>query len=169
MTIVSTMSSATSTKAESEPARAAASAAQARRVRLPWLLILPVVLALVTAVYLYGALGAAPTAGSVLMVACAAAFGAVAIQLGRAVLAALSPVPSEETVRVAGDRHRRELEREKGLILKAIKELEFDRSMNKISEADYHEAHATYRGRALRIMKQLDEAGGGGYREIIER
>src|SRR5215813_13433351 len=146
MTTVSKMSSATSTRAESKPVRADATAATdtARRSRrVPWLLLLPLFLSVATADYLYGVVGASPTAGSVFLVIAAAAFGVVAIQIGRTIVSALSPTPSEETVRVAGDRRRRELEREKALILKAIKELEFDRAMGKISDDDYRDAHAT--------------------------
>src|SRR2546429_9709674 len=55
------------------------------------------------------------------------------------------------------------------MILKATKELEFDHNMGKISDADYQEAHATYRQRAVRILKMLDDAEARGYREIIER
>jgi len=136
--------------------------------RVPWLFALPLAIAVVTATYLFGLVGAPVSPGAVFLVLAAAAFGAVGVQIGKAIVAALTATPSEQTIQVATDRRRRELEREKGLILKAIKELEFDHQMGKISDADYTEAHATYRARAVRVMQQLD-AGAGSYREIIER
>src|SRR5262249_50895029 len=78
------------------------------------------------------------------------------------------PEGKPESARVASDRRRRELEREKAAILRAIKELEFDRAMNKISDEDYKDAHSNYRQRAVRILVQLDQ-GGSGDRDIIER
>jgi hypothetical protein len=59
------------------------------------------------------------------------------------------------------------LEREKLLVLRAIKELEFDRAMGKLSTKDFDEMSARLRGRAMSLMRQLDTDG--GYRELIER
>lgn len=53
-------------------------------------------------------------------------------------------------------RARAEMEREKQLVLRSIKELEFDRAMGKLAEADFTELTARLRGRALRLMQQLD-------------
>jgi hypothetical protein len=66
-----------------------------------------------------------------------------------------------------GGRARIALERDKALTLRAIKELEFDRAMGKVSEADFIEMRERLRQRALRLMRQLD--GGGAYRQLIER
>jgi hypothetical protein len=66
------------------------------------------------------------------------------------------------------ERARGALQREKMLVLRSIKELEFDRSMGKLSDRDFDEMGARLRTRALTLMKQLDE-GEGGYRELIER
>jgi hypothetical protein len=66
------------------------------------------------------------------------------------------------------ERGRAALQREKMLVLRSIKELEFDRSMGKLSEKDFDEMSVRLRTRAIALMKQLDE-GAGGYREIIER
>ncbi|MES1164475.1 MAG: zinc ribbon domain-containing protein [Verrucomicrobiota bacterium] len=64
--------------------------------------------------------------------------------------------------------HRiRELEREKQAVLKAIKEIELDHQMRKISEVDYREMVERYRTRALRVMGDL--AMGDDYRALIER
>ena len=60
------------------------------------------------------------------------------------------------------------LEREKALVLRSIKELEFDRAMGKVSPKDFDEMSDRLRARALMLMKQID-ASGSGYREMIER
>ena len=54
------------------------------------------------------------------------------------------------------DRTRVALEREKMLVLRSIKELEFDRAMGKVSTADFDEISGRLRARAIRVMKQLD-------------
>jgi hypothetical protein len=66
------------------------------------------------------------------------------------------------------ERQRAALDREKALVLRSIKELEFDRAMRKLSPKDFEEMSGRLRTRALSLMKELDE-GGTGYREIIER
>lgn len=68
---------------------------------------------------------------------------------------------------VLGGRTRAALEREKALALRAIKELEFDRAMGKVSDADFAEMSARLRARAARLLRQLD--AGVVYREEIER
>jgi hypothetical protein len=66
------------------------------------------------------------------------------------------------------DRMRLDLEREKALTLRSIKELEFDRAMGKVSPQDFDDMAARLRARALGIMKQLD-AGTTAYRAMIEK
>jgi len=96
--------------------------------------------------------------------------GAVALAVSLYLLArsamSLMVEPQSDELRVATGRRRKELEREKQLLLKALKELSFDHEMHKISDADYQEITATYRGRAVRIMRQLDE-GAEAYRRTI--
>jgi hypothetical protein len=65
------------------------------------------------------------------------------------------------------DRLRADLEREKGLVLRSIKELEFDRAMGKVSARDFDEMAGRLRSRAMALMQQLDE--GRNYRSVIER
>jgi len=67
-----------------------------------------------------------------------------------------------------GGRTRAALDREKAAVLRAIKELEFDRAMGKVSEADFQDMSGRLRARAVRLIKQLD-TGSAGYRELIER
>ncbi len=91
--------------------------------------------------------------------------------VGYAVYRALWPLVHPDAVdspEMVGGRTRAALEREKTLVLRAIKELEFDRAMGKVSEADCEEMTARLRSRAIRVIRQLD-AGGAAYRELIEK
>lgn len=71
----------------------------------------------------------------------------------------------EAAPRVAG--RLREVEREKALVLKAIKEIELDYQMRKIAEVDYKEMVERYRARALRLISELE--AGDNFRPLIER
>lgn len=66
------------------------------------------------------------------------------------------------------ERTREALEREKMLVLRSIKELEFDRAMGKLSQKDFDDMSDRLRARALSLMKQL-EVGSVGYTPEIER
>ncbi len=81
----------------------------------------------------------------------------------------LSPLvsPDIDAPITIGGRTRVALEREKALVLRSIKELEFDFAMRKMSQADFDEMAGRLRQRALGLMQQLD--AGGGYRELIEQ
>ena len=68
---------------------------------------------------------------------------------------------------ILGGRTRAALEREKALVLRSIKDLEFDRAMGKVSDKDFAEMSARLRSRAAGLMRQLD--AGTGYREAIEK
>jgi len=54
------------------------------------------------------------------------------------------------------ERLRADLEREKALTLRSIKELEFDRAMGKLSQPDFEQMAGRLRARAMGIMKKLD-------------
>ena len=88
--------------------------------------------------------------------------------VGLAVLRTVRPLVTkhEDRTPMIGDRTRAALEREKMLALRTLKELEFDRSMKKISDDDYREMSTRLRARASRIIRQLD--AGTGYRTTIE-
>jgi hypothetical protein len=95
-------------------------------------------------------------------------FAAAAV--GFAALRAIGPLAGALKITdqaPAGGRIRAALEREKALALRAIKELEFDRAMGKVSETDFTEMSGRLRARAARIIRQLD--AGGSYRQRIER
>ena len=66
-----------------------------------------------------------------------------------------------------GARRPRELEREKQLVLKAIKEIELDYQMRKIAERDYREMIERYRTRAIRLMSEIE--AGDDFRALIEK
>ena len=93
----------------------------------------------------------------------AAAFAAVAVH--RTLLPLVSPE------RVVGDarrseRHLQALDREKKLVLRSIKELEFDKAMGKVAEADFDEMAGRLRQRAVGLMQRI-ELGEAGLRERI--
>ncbi len=88
-----------------------------------------------------------------------------------AVYRTLLPLVQPERIEVPemlGGRTRAALEREKTLVLRAIKELEFDRAMGKVSEADWQEMTGRLRARAVRLIRQLD-SGSAVYRDLIEK
>jgi hypothetical protein len=94
---------------------------------------------------------------------------ATAALVGLAALRTLRPLVStdEDRTVMIGHRTRVALEREKMLALRSIKELEFDRAMGKLSDADWKEMSGRLRARVGRLMRQLD--AGAGYRAQIER
>ncbi len=61
---------------------------------------------------------------------------------------------------------RQALEREKALVLRSIKELEFDHAMRKTATADFEEMRDRLRRRAVGLIQQLDASG---YRAAVER
>lgn len=93
-----------------------------------------------------------------------------AAALGVAALRTFGPlfgILGSAAPQLLGGRTRVALEREKALVLRSIKELEFDRAMGKVSEKDFIEMSARLRARAARLIRQLDAKT--GYREQIER
>ena len=110
----------------------------------------------------------ARTQGPTAVVLLSLMIGVMAL-VGIAALRTLNPFVTAEADRTVmiGQRTRAALEREKTLSLRAIKELEFDRAMGKVSDADFQEMAGRLRARAARLIKQLD--AGGGYREQVEQ
>jgi hypothetical protein len=106
--------------------------------------------------------------GNLVMVSLAiVAAGFVGLCVHRTVWPLVSSETDEATVPLGG-RARVTLEREKALVLRAIKELEFDRAMGKVADADFNEMVGRLRGRAMGLMRQLDEQR-PGYRHLIEQ
>jgi hypothetical protein len=89
---------------------------------------------------------------------------------GVALYRTLAPLVGKDRMQPAGtlsESMRAVLEREKMLVLRSIKELEFDRAMGKVSAKDFDEMAGRLRARAISLMRQLDTES--GYRELIER
>ncbi len=69
-----------------------------------------------------------------------------------------------ETAPVTG-RARAALEREKALVLRTIKEVEFDHAMGKTAVADFEEMRDRLKARAIGLMRQLESSD---YRAAVE-
>jgi hypothetical protein len=98
-----------------------------------------------------------------------ATIGATAF-VGMAAWRTLAPLTRRDEpagAEVVGGRTRAALEREKSLVLRSIKELEFDRAMGKVADKDFAEMNARLRARATRLLRQLD--AGANYRQNIEQ
>src|SRR5688500_12687392 len=90
--------------------------------------------------------------------------------VGIAMLRTLLPLATggiEERRQALAGRTRVALEREKALVLRSIKELEFDRAMGKLSDKDFAEMSGRLRARAAGLIQQLD--AGASYREQIQK
>ena len=81
--------------------------------------------------------------------------GLVAIALTRAVSGFFNRTPTP-TIPVTA---RQALERDKALVLRSLKELEFDRAMGKVSDADYSDISQRLRAKAIVLMQDIDRAG----------
>jgi len=92
----------------------------------------------------------------------AAAVGAAAWRM----FSPLSGLDEPAGPQIFGGRTRAALEREKSLVLRSIKDLEFDHAMGKVSDKDFAEMSARLRARAAGLIRQLD--AGTSYRQAIE-
>jgi pyruvate/2-oxoacid:ferredoxin oxidoreductase beta subunit len=129
----------------------------------PWQLFVLAALACATAaVFIVRGQGVTP------MVLLSIVMGATAL-VGMAALRAVRPLVTayQDRTQMIGERTRVALERDKMLTLRAIKELEFDKAMGKVSDDDFRDMSGRLRARAGRIMRQLESSA--GYRERIER
>ncbi len=85
---------------------------------------------------------------------------------------AFDPAATAETLGATltvDDRRRAELEREKRILLKAIKEVEFDQALGKVDDADALEIVNRYRTRAREIIKLLEGDKSGDYEKQVEK
>jgi len=62
----------------------------------------------------------------------------------------------EASARHVGDRQREAMLRDKALILRSIKELEFDRATGKVNDTDFREMNARLRARAVSLIEALE-------------
>ena len=61
-----------------------------------------------------------------------------------------------------------QLEVRKQTLLEAIKELEFDYRMGKLSEEDFEEMNRVYREEAVAVLRQMDRSGEGEAESELE-
>ena len=94
----------------------------------------------------------------ILLSAAVVAVGLVGVTLHRA-LAGFWGTADGEPIVVPVDR-RDVLEREKALVLRSIKELEFDHKMRKVNDADFASIGGRLRARAITLMAAIEAAGG---------
>lgn len=127
----------------------------------PFFLILSLVVAIASFVLLRGQSAAALSLVAFTLVGAGLA--------GTAVYRMLAPLVAdfEMGTPLVDGRTRAALERDKHLVLRSLKELEFDRAMGKISAEDFEPMRDRLRARALRLIRQLDDAQ--SYRAQIER
>ncbi len=122
------------------------------------------------AALLYGLFGAGLGASAALLILTAG--GLVLGLCGITLFRVLDPLLRPETAGARAEKVRestrlRELEREKQLVLKAIREIDHDFQMRKISEADHKEMTHRYRARALRLISEID--AGDDFKTLIEQ
>jgi hypothetical protein len=98
-----------------------------------------------------------------LVVFAAAAVGAAALR----VLMPFMRGADTGAVAIVAGRARGAIEREKTLVLRSIKELEFDHAMGKVSDQDFAEMGLRLRTRAAGLLRQLD--AGASYSSQIEQ
>jgi hypothetical protein len=159
------MSSKTSTKGRMAPAEDAEPVEERVAGFHPWHLFLIGTL-IASAAAAVAVRGTRP-ANVVFVCLTVTAAGAAAYAVFRTLWPLVEP-DAQDTPEMLGGRTRAALEREKTLVLRAIKELEFDRAMGKVSEQDFDEMTARLRSRAVRLIRQLD-SGSAAYREVIEK
>ncbi|MBI3264337.1 MAG: zinc ribbon domain-containing protein [Acidobacteria bacterium] len=149
------------TKADSRASRSSS----AREEFQPWQFFVLAALAAATAAVI---VSRGSSATNLIFISAAVLTTAV---VGIAAYRTLLPLVAPDRVEgpaMIGGRTRAALEREKQLVLRSIKELEFDRAMRKTSEDDFREMSSRLRARAARLIKALD-AEGSGYQALIER
>ncbi|HTQ03362.1 MAG TPA: hypothetical protein VMI54_05880 [Polyangiaceae bacterium] len=103
---------------------------------------------------------------SLLVIAAGALAGVIALLWASVqALTGESPITLEEAMTLGAPSAEEEQKRS---VLRALKDLEFERSVGKISEEDYAELSARYRTEAKRLMQLLD-AGAEADRERAEK
>ena len=131
----------------------------------PWHFFALAGLAGATAAVYYAA---PPDAPALILLVCAVGSGAYVGYAAYGMLLPLVTARPVDRTEMVGGRARAALDREKTLVLRSIKELEFDRAMGKVSDVDFHDMGSRLRARAKRLLQQLDVEG-KGYRDRIER
>lgn len=129
----------------------------------PWQLFLLAGMLAATAVVLVSA--GQTMSGIVVLSATVVASSLVAVA-GYRSLAPLAASADDAASAPVGGRARAALEREKALVLRTIKELEFDHAMGKTTTTEFEEMRDRLKARAVGLMRRLE---GGDFRAIVER
>lgn len=95
-------------------------------------------------------------AGTISLAVCGASLVYALRRLYAVVRALARPDALAQVGRGAGHFSQAELRDEKRRLLRAIKELEFDHGMGKLSQQDFDAVIGTYRLRAIEVMRSLD-------------
>lgn len=95
-------------------------------------------------------------AGTIALAVCGASLVYALRRLYAVVRALARPDALARVGRGAGHFSQAELRDEKRRLLRAIKELEFDHGMGKLSQQDFDAVIGTYRLRAIEVMRSLD-------------
>ncbi len=131
---------------------------------LPWHFFVLAILASATAAVLV--LRGAKLSALVMLILIIVTAGLAGLAVFRTLLPLVRADAGDRTEMV-GRRTRTSLDRQKTIVLRAIKEFEFDRAMGKVSDSDFEEMTGRLRARAAGLIKQLE--AGDGYRALIER
>lgn len=120
------------------------------------------------ALVLFAARAAGPLEEATIALAVAGAMLVYALGRMFAMVRALArPDSLAQVGRGVGHFSQSELREEKRRLLRAIKELEFDHGMGKLSTADFEAVIGTYRVRAIEVMRALD--GGGDLHPELQK
>ncbi len=129
----------------------------------PWQLFLLAGMLAATAVVLVST--GQTMAGIIVLSATVVASSLVAVA-GYRSLAPLAAAEDDAAAAPVGGRARAALEREKALLLRTIKELEFDHAMGKTATAEFEEMRDRLKVRAVGLMRRLEHTD---FRDAVER
>ncbi len=129
----------------------------------PWQLFLLAGMLAATAVVL---VSTGQTMSSVVVLSATVVASSLVAVAGYRSLAPLAAVQDDAADAPVGGRARAALEREKALVLRTIKELEFDHAMGKTATAEFEDMRDRLKLRAVGLMRRLE---GSDYRAAVER
>lgn len=129
----------------------------------PWQLFLLAGMLAATAVVL---VSTGQALSSVVVLSATVVASSLVAVAGYRALAPLAAVPDDAADAPVGGRARAALEREKTLVLRTIKELEFDHAMGKTATPEFEDMRDRLKLRAVGLMRRLE---GSDYRAAVER
>jgi len=129
----------------------------------PWQLFLLAGMLAATAVVL---VSTGQTMSSIVVLSATVVASSLVAVAGYRSLAPLAAVQDDVADAPVGGRARAALEREKALVLRTIKELEFDHAMGKTATAEFEDMRDRLKLRAVGLMRRLE---GSDYRTAVEK